>query len=131
VHRFKKNSYPGKEHLTKNKLDSVCGNLKLQHLSKKNIMKKILCGLFVFGLVTACNAQTADKKTEVKFTPPVITKNKATAKSASKAKIAPPVVVSDEEVKFTPPVIKKNQPSKKKEKVKFTPPVITKDKSTK
>ena len=94
-------------------------------------MKKLLFGLFALGLTNFCNAQTTDKKEEVKFTPPVIKKNKPKAKSTSTAKFTPPVIKKDEEVKFTPPVIKKNKVAKKSEKVKFTPPVIVKDKSTK
>jgi len=81
-------------------------------------MKNLLFGLFALGLANFCNAQTTDKKEEVKFTPPVIKKNKPTAKLTSTAK-------------FTPPVIKKNTTAKKSEKVKFTPPVIVKDKSIK
>jgi len=44
---------------------------------KTIIMKKVLFGFLTFGLVNLCNAQTADKKEEVKFTPPVIEKNKS------------------------------------------------------
>lgn len=104
--------------------------LELNIFQKIIIMKKILFGFFTLGLVNLCNAQTADKKDEVKFTPPVIKKNKPTPKSTTTAKFAPPVIKKDEEVRFTPPVIKKNK-TIKREKVKFTPPIIVKDKSTK
>jgi len=94
-------------------------------------MKKVLVGLFALGFTNLCAAQTAGKKEEVKFTPPVLKKNKPAAKSDGTAKFTPPVIVKDEEVKFTPPVLKKNQPSKSNKKVKPTHPVIVKDKSTK
>ena len=124
--------YYGNQQLTKNKFKSLYGNLKLQHLSKKIIvMKKLLCGLFALGLVIISNAQTTGKKSEAKFTPPILKKNEAATKSAGSAKTTPPAVKAEEKVKFTPPVLTKNKPSKKKEKVKFTPPVFAKDKSTK
>jgi hypothetical protein len=93
-------------------------------------MKKILCGFLALGMVNFCNAQTAIKKDEVKFTPPVIKKNKPKTKLASTAKFTQPVIKKNDEVKFNPPVIKKNKTAVKIEKVKFTPPVIVKDKPT-
>jgi hypothetical protein len=81
-------------------------------------MKKLLFGLFALGTVSFCNAQTADKKEEVKFTPPVIVKDEPATKSTNT-------------VKFSSPIIKKNKTAKKSKKAKFTPPVIVKDKSTK
>ena len=80
--------------------------------------------------------RSANEKSAVKFTPPVIVKDTPTSKSNEKVNFTPPVikkdeVAKDEEVKFTPPVIKKDHPTKKKSPVKFTPPVIVKDKSKK
>lgn len=103
--------------------------------SKKILnMKKVFLGLFAFGLVQFCNAQTKEKS-EVKFTPPAIAKDKPTSKP-TKVKFTPPVIKKDEvvkieKVKFAPPVVKKDHPVKKKDPVKFTPPVIVKDKTKK
>jgi len=91
-------------------------------------MKKVFIGLFTLGFATFCSAQSSGKKEEVKFTPPVLKKNKPNANKGSTAKVTPPVIIKDEGVKFTPPVLKKNKPVKKNKKVKFTPPVIVKDK---
>ena len=61
-------------------------------------MKKLLFCLFALGLANFCIAQTADKKKEVKFTPPVIKKNK-TVKKSEKTKFTPPVIVKDKSTK--------------------------------
>lgn len=79
-------------------------------------MKKLFLGLFTFGILQICNAQTKDKS-DVQFTPPVIKKDKPASKPTEK-------------MKFTPPSIKKYEVSKNEE-VKFTPPVIVKDKTNK
>jgi hypothetical protein len=75
------------------------------------MMKMLLFGLFTLCVISFCNAQTTDKNDEVKFTPPVIKKDKPTVKSTTKAKFTPPVIKKDEETKFTPPVIKKDKPT--------------------
>ncbi len=96
-------------------------------------MKKVLLGALVMGLAQLCAAQ-AKPVSEVKFTPPVIKKDKKPAK-ANEVVFTPPVIKKDvvkkDEVKFTPPVIRKNKHAKKSKKVKFSPPVIVKDMSTK
>jgi hypothetical protein len=56
-------------------------------------MKKLFLGLFALGIFQFCNAQTKHIS-EVKFTPPVIKKDKPASKPIEK-------------VRFTPPVIKK------------------------
>jgi len=94
-------------------------------------MRKLLFGFLALGLANFCNAQTADKKDKVKFTPPVIKKNTPATKSTSTVNFPPPVIKKDEEAKFPPSVVKKNKTAKKSEKVKFALPVIVKDKSTK
>ncbi len=92
-------------------------------------MKKLLVSFLVLGLANFCVAQTAAKNSEIKFTPPVIKKNKQVRKTThvSTVKFTPPVIENDDEVTFTPPVIKKNKATKKTQTVKFTPPVIVKD----
>ena len=75
-------------------------------------MKKIFLLVISLTTIAFSQAQTNSKK-PIKFTPPIIVKDKEG--KAGK-------------VKFTPPIIKKNKPSiKPVSKVKFTPPVIVKD----
>jgi len=90
-------------------------------------MKKLLFSAFALGLANLCSAQTTVKKEEVKFTPPVIKKDKPVVKTASTTKLTSPVIVK--EVKFTPPAIKKNKAVKKNRKAKPISPVIVKDAS--
>ena len=59
-------------------------------------MKKLLFSVFALGLANLCSAQTTVKKEEVKFTPPVIKKDKPVVKTASTTKFTPPVIVKDE-----------------------------------
>ena len=91
-------------------------------------MKKLLFSAFALGLANLCSAQTTVKKEEVKFTPPVIKKDKPVVKTASTTKFTPPVIVKDE-IKFAAPAIKKNKAVKKNRKAKPISPVIVKDAS--
>lgn len=96
----------------------------------KNIfMKKVLLGCLVWSLVSISVGQTAAKKEETKFTPPVIRKDKPKTKQKAAAKFTVPLIVKEENAKFTPPVIQKKKTAKKRAQAKFTPPVIVKDKA--
>ncbi|WP_162944632.1 hypothetical protein [Flavisolibacter nicotianae] len=86
-------------------------------------MKKVALGLFAFALANFCHAQTTAKKEDVKFTPPIIKKNKP----ASVTKFTPPVIWKDKGTSRTHTVTYKSGAAKKRENVKFTPPVIVKD----
>ena len=92
------------------------------------MMKKLLFSAFALGLANLCSAQTTVKKEEVKFTPPVIKKDKPVVKTASTTKLTSPVIVKDE-IKFAAPAIKKNKAVKKNRKAKPISPVIVKDAS--
>ena len=83
-------------------------------------MKKLFLGILSIGLVHFCTAQTK-KNSDVKFTPPVIKKDKESTKTKKRVVFTPPVIKKDKltsngEVKFTPPVIKKDKPVKAKKK---------------
>ncbi len=85
-------------------------------------MKKLFLGLIALGML---NASYAQKKSKIKFKPPVIKENKANVHYENDVAIAPPPPPPPPppSVQAPPPP----PPPPKKDKTSFTAPVIKKD----
>jgi hypothetical protein len=95
--------------------------MRRQASSIKNNMKTQLLTALIFSFSATGNAQEQNTDTsKLKFTPPVIVKDKRVNKDEKdKPVFKPPVIVKDKPARIKEPKLEKP--------VKFSPPVIVKD----